>query len=225
MRIKMKIVHWSDFNCPNSYIGLNRLKQAIDGLELNAEWEMKPFELHPTLFDTPANSMTTEYVIKYGISPDEANEIIKETEDIAKSEGLDINYKDVRLTSSRNAHRLVRYVQNKHPEKSLELIFKIFEANFIANETIADIDVLVSVAAGIGLDENEVRNLLEGESYMFEVQLEEEESIIMGIEAIPFYIITINDEQLTVPGAFEKEDFKIAIRDMISGEMESKTFL
>lgn len=221
----MKIVHWSDFNCPNSYIGLNRLKQAIDELELNAEWEMKPFELHPTLFDTPANSMTTEYVIKYGIGPDEANEIIKETEDIAKSEGLDITYKDVRLTSSRNAHRLVRYVQNKHPEKSLELIFKIFEANFIANETIADIDVLVSVAAGIGLDENEVRNLLEGESYMFEVQLEEEESIIMGIEAIPFYMITINDEQLTVPGAFEKEDFKIAIRDMISGEMESKTFL
>lgn len=221
----MKIVHWSDFNCPNSYIGLNRLKQALDELELNVEWEMKPFELHPTLFDTPANSMTTEYVIKYGIGPDEANEIIRETEDIAKSEGLDINYKDVRLTSSRNAHRLVRYVQNKHPEKSLELIFKIFEANFIANETIADIDVLVSVAAGIGLDENEVRNLLEGESYMFEVQLEEEESIIMGIEAIPFYMITINDEQLTVPGAFEKEDFKIAIRDMISGEMESKTFL
>lgn len=221
----MKIVHWSDFNCPNSYIGLNRLKQAIDELELNTEWEMKPFELHPTLFDTPANSMTTEYIIKYGIGPDEANEIIKETEEIAKSEGLDINYKDVRLTSSRNAHRLVRYVQNKHPEKSLELIFKIFEANFIANETISDIDVLVSVAAGIGLDENEVRNLLEGESYMFEVQLEEEESIIMGIEAIPFYMITINDEQLTVPGAFEKEDFKIAIRDMISGEMESKTFL
>ncbi|MEE0902540.1 MAG: DsbA family protein [Methanobrevibacter sp.] len=221
----MKIVHWSDFNCPNSYIGLNRLKQALDELELNVEWEMKPFELHPTLFDTPANSMTTEYVIKYGIGPDEANEIIRETEDIAKSEGLDINYKDVRLTSSRNAHRLVRYVQNKHPEKSLELIFKIFEANFIANETIADIDVLVSVATGIGLDENEVRNLLEGESYMFEVQLEEEESIIMGIEAIPFYMITINDEQLTVPGAFEKEDFKIAIRDMISGEMESKTFL
>lgn len=221
----MKIVHWSDFNCPNSYIGLNRLKQTLDELELNAEWEMKPFELHPTLFDTPANSMTTEYVIKYGIGPDEANEIIRETEDIAKSEGLNINYKDVRLTSSRNAHRLVRYVQNKHPEKSLELIFKIFEANFIANETIADIDVLVSVAAGIGLDENEVRNLLEGESYMFEVQLEEEESIIMGIEAIPFYMITINDEQLTVPGAFEKEDFKIAIRDMINGEMESKTFL
>ncbi len=221
----MKIVHWSDFNCPNSYIGLSRLKHAIDELNIDAEWEMKPFELHPTLFDTPSNSMTTEYIIKYGISPDEANNIIKETEKIAKSEGLDINYKDVKLTSSRPAHRLVRYIQNKHPEKSLELIFKIFEANFITNEIIADIDVLVHIATDIGLDESEVRCLLEGESYNFEVQLEEEEAIIMGIEAIPLYIITINNEQLTVPGAFEKEDFKTAIKDMISGDMESKTFL
>ena len=221
----MKIVHWSDFNCPNSYIGLNRLKQVMDELGLDADWDMKPFELHPTLFDTPTNSMTTEYVIKYGISPDEAQKIIAETEEIAQSEGLKINYNDVKLTSSKNAHRLVRYVQNKHPEKSLELIFKIYEANFIENEIIADINVLVKIAADIDLDENEIRDMFESESYKFEVQLEEEEAIIMGIEAIPLYIITINDDQLTVPGAFGKEDLKTALKDMISGEMESKTFI
>jgi len=221
----MNITFWSDFNCPNSYIGLNRLKQAIDELGLDANWEMKPFELHPTLFDTPTNSMNTEYIIKYGIGPDEANEVIEETEKIAKSEGLNINYSGVKLTSSKNAHRLVRYVQNKYPKKSLELIFKIYETNFIENEIIADIEVLVKIAAEIGLEENEIRDMLESESYKFEVQLEEEEAIVMGIEAIPLYIITINDDQLTVPGAFGKEDLKTALKDMISGEMESKTFL
>lgn len=221
----MNITFWSDFNCPNSYIGLNRLRQAIDELGLDAIWEMKPFELHPTLFDTPTNSMTAEYILKYGIAPDEANKVITETEEIAKSEGLNINYFGVRPTSSKNAHRLVRYVQNKHPEKSQELIFKIYEANFIENEIIADIDVLVKIAAGIELDENEIRDILESESYKFEVQLEEDEAIVMGIEAIPLYIITINENQLTVPGAFGKEDLKTALTDMISGEMESKTFI
>ncbi len=221
----MNITFWSDFNCPNSYIGLNRLRQAIDELGLDASWEMKPFELHPTLFDTPTNSMTTEYIIKYGISPDEANKVMGETEEIAKSEGLNINYFGVKPTSSKNAHRLVRYIQNRHPEKSLELIFKIYEANFIEKEIISDINVLVKIAAGIDLDENEIRDMLESESYKFEVQLEEEEAIVMGIEAIPLYIITINEDQLTVPGAFGKEDFKTAIKDMISGEMESKTFI
>lgn len=221
----MNITFWSDFNCPNSYIGLNRLKEAIEELNLEAEWEMKPFELHPTLFDTPTNSMTTEYIIKYGITPDEANEVIVETEKIAESEGLNINYKDVKLTSSKNAHRLVRYVENKYLEKSLELIFKIYEANFIENKIIANIDVLANIASSIGLDESEIRNLLESESYKFEVQLEEEEAIIMGIEAIPLYIITVNDDQLTIPGAFGKEDLKTALNDLITGEMESKTFL
>ena len=211
----MNVTFWSDFNCPNSYIGLNRLKEAIEELNLEADWEMKPFELHPTLFDTPSNSMTT----------DEAQEIIAETEKIAESEGLNINCKDVKLTSSKNAHRLVRYVQNKHPEKSLELIFKIYEANFIENKIIADIDVLVKIAAGIDLDEIKIRKMLESESYKFEVQLEEEEAIVMGIETIPLYIITVNADQLTVPGAFGKQDLKTALNDMISGEMESKTYL
>ncbi len=41
----MRIVFWSDFNCPYSYIGLNRLSQAIDELNLECKWEMMAFEL------------------------------------------------------------------------------------------------------------------------------------------------------------------------------------
>ena len=47
----------------------------------------------------------------------------------------------------------------------------------------------------------------------------------MGVESIPLYFLNISEEQLIVPGAFEKEDFKIALQDMINGEIESKSFL
>jgi predicted DsbA family dithiol-disulfide isomerase len=47
----------------------------------------------------------------------------------------------------------------------------------------------------------------------------------MGVEAIPLYIISIKQEQLTIRGAYEKEYFKIALEDMINGKIESKTFL
>lgn len=221
----MKIVFWSDFNCPNSYIGLNRLRQAIEELNLEAEWEMKPFELYPTAYDVPTNSMATEYVLKYGVNPEDAFKIMDETEKIALEDGLNINYRDLRLTCTRKAHRLIKYCQNKHPKISIDLIFKIFEANFIYNEIIADIDVLVKLSSDLGLDENEIRNFLESDSYDFEVQIDEEDAIVMGIEAIPFYMLNHREEQLTVPGAFEKDDFKIAIKDMISGELESKTFI
>ena len=150
---------------------------------------------------------------------------IIETENIALKDGLEINYRDIKLTSSRNAHRLVKYVQKGHPEISQDLVFKIYEANFIDNEIIADIDILVEIASNLGLDENEIRNILKSDSYNFEVQIEEEEAIVMGVEAIPLYFLNISEEQLIIPGAFEKEDFKIAIQDMINGEIESKSFI
>lgn len=221
----MRITHWSDFNCPNSYIGLVRLKKAVDELNLNFEWKMKPFELYPTLFDTPDGSIITQNVLKYGLTPENAEKSIIETEEIAMKDGIKINYKDIQLTSSRNAHRLVKYVQNKHPDISQELVFKIYEANFVENRIIADINTLVEIAGQLNLEESEIKDLLEGDSYNFEVQIEEEDAIIMGVESIPLYFLNISEEQLIIPGAFEKEDFKIAIQDMINGEIESKTFI
>ena len=221
----MRIIYWSDFNCPNSYIGLVRLKKAVDELDLDAKWEMKPFELYPTLFNAPTSSIITQNVLKYGLTPEETEKKIIETEKIALKDGIELNYKDIQLTSSRNAHRLVKYVQNRHPNISLELVFKIFEANFCENRIIADITTLVEISSELGLDESEIRNVLEGDSYNFEVQIEEEDAIVMGVESIPLYFLNISEEQLIVPGAFEKEDFKIALQDMINGEIESKSFI
>jgi len=221
----MKITFWSDFNCPYSYIGIKRLTDALNELNLDFELNMKPFELYPTMFDEPTNSMTTEYVIKYGISPQEAKEKISEVERIALDDGINMNYADMQITSSRNAHRLIKHVQNRHPEVLTDLIFKIFESNFTKNQTIADIDVLTGIAEQVGLSESEIRDMLSGESYNFEVQIDEEDAIVMGVDAIPLYILAYNEEQLTIPGAYEKIDFKIALEDMISGKLASKTFL
>lgn len=221
----MRIMHWSDFNCPNSYIGLHRLKKAADELDVVVEWEMKPFELYPTLFNTPTGSIITQNIIKYGLTPEIAEEKISETEKIAHEDGLEMNYHTIQMTSSRKAHRLVKYIQNKHTELGIEAVLKIYEANFVENKVIADTDVLVGITNELGLDEKEIRDFLEGDSYSFEVQIEEEDAIHMGVESIPLYFLNISEEQLIIPGAFEKEDFKIAIEDLINGEIQSKSYL
>ena len=221
----MKITFWSDFNCPNSYIGLCRLKKAVDELNIEVEWEMKPFELYPTLFDTPTGSIITQSILKYGITPQMAEERINEIEEIALNDGLKINYKDIQLTSSRNAHRLVKFIKNNYPEMLLKLVFKIYEANFKENKIIADTTTLSEIAADLGLDNPEIKNMLESDSYDFEVEIDEEDAIVMGVESIPLYFLEISQEQLIIPGAFEKESFKVAIEDMTSGELESKSFI
>ena len=204
----MRIMHWSDFNCPNSYIGLHRLKKAADELDVDVEWEMKPFELYPTLFNTPTGSIITQNIIKYGLTPEIAEEKISETEKSAHEDGLEMNYHTIQMTSSRKAHRLVKYIQNKHTELGIEVVLKIYEANFVENKVIADTDVLVGITNKLGLDEKEIRDFLEGDSYSFEVQIKEEDAIHMGVESIPLYFLNVSEEQLIIPGAFEKEDFE-----------------
>ncbi|MBE6500551.1 MAG: hypothetical protein E7Z80_08435 [Methanobrevibacter thaueri] len=195
----MRIIYWSDFNCPYSYIGLKRLSDAVDELNLTPEWELKSFELPLTY------------------------EITADIKKIAEKDDLEIN--PISLKSSRNAHRLIKFVQNKHPNFSQKLVFKIYESNFEKNEDISDINVLADIASSIGLNEFEIKEMLLSESYDFEVELDTQDALFNGITSIPHYILNVNGEQLIVPGAFEKEDFKIAIEDLINGEIKYKSFI
>ena len=198
--MKIRIIHWSDFNCPYSYIGLKRLSDAVNELNLNPEWELKSFELP----------------LSHAIDD-------KDLEEIGKKDGLII--KSISLTSSRNAHRLTKFVENNYPELSQDLIFKIYESNFSKNEDISDIEVLTNIAASAGLNEKQIREMLLSNSYDFEVELDTQDALLNGINSIPHYILYVDGQQLIVPGAFEKEDFKIALKDLISGELKYKTFL
>lgn len=217
----MKIIHLSDFNCPYSYIGLNRIANACAELDLDVEWEMVSFELEPNI---DSISTVDRFAIKSGLSLKDAEREIEKIEQIAENEGLNINY-DMVLRSSKDAHRLVKYVQNKNYPVSQELIFKIFESNLTKNENIADHEILIGIAASCGLDENEIAELLESQSLEIEVDLDMDEAISNGITTIPYYFVENNDERLIIPGVFEKESFKIAFEDLLSGEMKDKTFI
>ena len=220
----MKIMYWSDFNCPYSYIGLKRLSDVVDELDLEVEWELKSFELEPLLTNEVTSDMLTRHSVKFGLTTNEAEKEIDEINEIALNDGLKINYGSVQLTSSRNAHKLVKFCQKKYPELSQELVFKIYESNFKNNEIISDVNVLESITSSIGLNEN-IDDILQKDSYDIEVSMDIEDARFNGLNSVPFYVLVNDDEQLSIPGAFEKIDFKIAIEDLISGEIKYKTFI
>lgn len=218
----MKILFLSDFNCPYSYIGLKRITDTTNELDLDVEWEMRAFELEPNADNFKA---VDRFAIKNGLSINDAMNEIEEIENIALDDGLNITYKNMIINSSKDAHRLVKYVQDKYPNVSQELVFKIFESNFTKNENISNHDVLVKIAASCGLDNDEIIEFLKKDSLKIEVDLDIDEAISNGITTIPYYFIEYNDERLIVPGVFEKESFKIAFKDLLNGEMKNKTFI
>ena len=221
----MNIIYLIDFNCPYSYIGLERLKKCCKKLGIDAEWEIKAFELEPSARKRPAMSTTERYCEKYGLSPEDASRKIREIEETALEEGMKINYKDMLLTSSKDALRLSKFCQNVHPEITLKLVEEIFYANMVKNENIADIKILSEIAISCGLKESEANKILENNYYNIEAYLDAEEAVSYGITATPCFILNHNGERLIIPGVFSTEEFENALKDMQSGEIEKKTFV
>jgi predicted DsbA family dithiol-disulfide isomerase len=220
----MRIVYWSDFNCPYSYIGLNRIKKAIGELGLDVDLEMQSFEIEPDL-DKSSHKTAERFAAMNGLTVKEAKREILEIERIALEDGLEINYRDMPLTSSRDAHRLVKYYQTKDSKTAQELAERIYEANFVKNEKISDGDVLMEIAKSLNLNESEVKRILEGNSFAIEVELEMQDALFNGITTIPHYILMKKGEELIIPGVLEKDDFKTALKDLDSGEIAKKTFI
>lgn len=221
----MNIIYLIDFNCPYSYIGLKRLQKVIESLKLDVEWEMKPFELETEAGKRPTISTTERYSEKYELSPEDASAKIAEIEEIAHEDGLEINFKDMLLTSSKDALRLTKYSQNMHPEITLKLVEEIFYSNMVKNENIADINVLTEIAISCGLEEDDARKILENNYYNIECYLDKEEALLHGITATPCFILNHKGQRLIIPGTFTNEEFETTLKDMISGEMENKTFV
>ena len=221
----MRIIYMIDFNCPYSYIGLERMKKAAEGLNLDVEWEMRSFELEPEARKRPEMSTAERYADKYGLSLEDASSKIAEIEDIAADDGLEINFKDMPLTSSKDALRLAKFAQNMHPEITLGLVEEIFYSRFVKNENIADIKVLEKIAISNGIEDYQAKKILENNYYNIEVFLDKEDALSNGITATPYFILEKNEERLIIPGVFSAEEFETALKDFISGDIKDKTFI
>lgn len=221
----MRIVYLIDFNCPSSYIGLTRIRKACESLDLDVEWEMRSFELESEAGKRPAMSTTERYAQKYDLSMEEASEKISEIEANALEDGLEINFKDMPLTSSKDALRLAKYAQNMNPDVALNLAFEIFHSRFVKNENIADGNLLCEIAVSCGIEEDSAKKIIDNNYYNIECFLDMEEALSNGITATPCFILFKNEEKLIIPGTFSAEEFEIALKDFESGEIKNKTFI
>lgn len=220
----MNIIYMIDFNCPYSYIGLERLKKTAEKLNLDIEWEFKPFELEPLARKRPEMSTAERYSEKYEMSLEDALGEISQIEEIALDDGLKINYNDMPLTSSKDALRLCKFCQDVHPEITLKLAEEIFHSRLVENENITDIKILSEIAVLCGIEESEANKILENNYYNIDIYLDQEEAVSYGITATPCFILNHKGERLIMPGVFSSEEFENALKDMLSGEIEKKTF-
>ncbi len=216
----MKITYWSDYACPWCYIGVSRLKNAVKelGVESLVTLSMKAYQLDPSAPLKAESDNITKMAARFGVSKEEALGRMQQMLDMAAANGLEFNYATARNTNTFDAHRLTKLAESKGDSELLtRTIDRLYRAYFTDNLELADRDTLVRLAGEVGLDEEEARQMLEGDTYSDLVLGDERQSGLFGVRGVPFFIAGMYN----VPGAIGKDDWKSLLMEVLekSGEL------
>jgi predicted DsbA family dithiol-disulfide isomerase len=184
---------WSDVVCPWCYIGKRRFAKALD--ELAAD---------PT-FDTQVDVVYRPYQLD-----PKAAAIIEHLTSVAAEEGLEFHMDRAKRANTRDAHRLLWWAEHHGPPGSqAELKERLLSAYFTRGLHIGDTNVLVAEAAAAGLDPDEARHVLDGDTGRVEVEAHLAYAAEAGITAVPTYVI---DGRWSIPGAQDPDVFVTVLR-------------
>lgn len=207
----MKIDFVSDVMCPWCAIGLNSLEIALKRLEgqVQPELHFQPFELNPRM---PAEGQDIiEHISeKYGVNAQQIERNQHNIRDRAAAVGFRFEMdKRSRIYNTFDAHRLLHWAELQGKQR--ELKHALFEAYFTHGRNPSDHEVLVQVAADVGLDAQAAREVLSSGAYADEVRQRERLYLDNGIHSVP--AIIINDRHL-ISGGQPPEVFEQALRQI-----------
>lgn len=211
MTTRLKIDFVSDVSCPWCAIGLKSLEQALErtGGQVNADLHFQPFELNPKM--PPEGQDITEHLAeKYGATPGQSEQNREAIR--ARGEAVGFTFRmdrRSRIYNTFDAHRLLHWAEQEG--RQLELKHALFHAYFTEGENPGAHDVLVRIAAEVGLDPVRAQEILSSGAYAEETRQQERFYLDQGIHSVPAVII--NDRYL-IQGGQPVEVFEQALRQL-----------
>lgn len=204
----MKVEIWSDVMCPFCYIGKRHFEKAIEKLpfkdEIEVEW--KSFQLNPTYHNTDNEDLYTYLARAKGMSVAQAKQMTGQVVGMAANAGLTLNFDKNVPANSFDAHRLVHLAKSKNKQDDAEEA--LFHAHFIEGKDIAKVEVLKEIGLALGLEANEIDQVLDGEIFTEAVNYDVYESKQLGIRGVPYFVL---DRKYALSGAQPVPAFEQAI--------------
>jgi predicted DsbA family dithiol-disulfide isomerase len=203
----MRVDIWSDVICPWCYVGKARFEKALDSFAHRDEVEViyHSFELDPSSPRGQRESNLTMLSKKFGKSPAEALALDDQVGSLARAEGLGFD-SGRPVGNTFDVHRVLHLGLDRGVQQAL--LGAVNEAYFAQARDVFDRDVLTEVAAGAGLNADEVGKVLDGDAYADEVRQDESQARQIGINGVPFFVF---DMALGASGAQPAELFASAL--------------
>ena len=212
--LKIDIV--SDVVCPWCYIGKKRIENALELVpDVPVEVIFRPFFLNPWV---PREGISREAYLtaKFG-SVDAYQGIAGRVVAAAAEEGLSYRPDLVkRQPNTVDCHRLIHWAEAIG--KASEMKQQLMELYFRDGGDLTDIDVLVRVAADVGLDGDDVRKRLATDEDVELISGQAREASDKGISGVPTFVFA---QKYAVSGAQSAELLARVIRQ-VSAEVAAQ---
>ena len=206
----------SDISCPWCAVGLSALNQALEQVkpDITATLRFQPFELNPQM--GPGGQDITEHLSqKYGSTPKQQAQIRDTIRQRGASVGFDFNPDGRgRIYNTFNAHRLLHWAGEDHPDKQPNLKMALLKACHRDREAMDDSAVLLQAVEAVGLDPERAQKILAGDDFSKEVREREAMYLNAGIHSVP--AVVINGRHL-VSGGQPVEVYERVIRELAVG--------
>lgn len=210
-KIKMEI--WSDVFCPYCYIGKANLEAAIEelGVSEKIELEWKSYQLKPGYKQVSGETAHQSLAKHLRITPERARELNQQVSASAAKSGLNFNTDIMVWADSFDAHRLIHFAATKGLSSALKGSF--FKAVFEEGKNLNNSDDLVLIAKSIGLDREEVEQVLQSDQFSAEVRKDIEEAQAFGIQGVPTFVV---NREYAFSGAQPKNNFKQLLTQLLA---------
>ena len=212
----MKVEIWSDFTCPYCYLGKRRLERALSELpfadEVEVEW--LSFEINPETLGTSEKTKVEHLADKYDQPEKWAELLCLSLTEQGQEIDIKFDFANNKVSNTYDAHRLLQLAksQNKADELNEQLLF----ACFTEGKSLADHKVLIDCSEKVGLNSEEVNNLLADSTFSDEVTQDKTLASEIGIQSAPFFII---DEAFGMEGAQPVEHIKKMLTDVYQNNL------
>lgn len=209
----MRIDFVSDVACPWCAVGLNALERALEriGGELGTiELHMQPFELNPTM--PPEGANAAQYLKdKYGLSDEQLAANRARIVERGKAEGFAFGTRE-RVWNTFDAHRLLHWAGVEGPPGAQRALkHALLQAYHGEGRNPGAHEVLLELAARVGLPVERAREVLDSGALADEVREAEAFWQGAGIHSVPAVVI---DRRHLISGGQPSAVFEQALRQV-----------
>ena len=208
---------YSDVMCPWCLIGYGQLTKALAQLEgeIAAEIRWRPFELNPQM-PPEGEEQEAHLTRKYRRSAEEGAALRGQMKAIAEGAGVSLSYEGegeappAMMWNTRDCHKLLTFaLEQAGSAVQTALKLALFRAHFNARKPLGDREVLLDIAASVGLHRMAAKAALDDPDLEARVLAEEAQAWDMNISGVPAMII---NSKFLIPGAQAPEVYVNALR-------------